>query len=220
MNVPRKPRPFLRVAAAVVGFLLLVTLIVIAHHPQYDAHARKAMNGSDPLPGGPVVNESVSSVTTQNPEYAYWSDCGVGSFVETRLSATAAGITGMTTRTALLELTSAKAVVETKGSMEMTGNKIDLPACKREIPATVRQPEPRRDFFASSEGDEEIEVAGTKMLSHRVETSYESNGMKTLSKIWTCARVPGHVCRLESHSDGTMKNDVVMIAVTFEKKQP
>ena len=160
--------------------------------------------------------------TTPNPDYGHWSDCGVGSFVEVQLVTTVTGTTTtMKIRTTLLELTPDKARLLAKGSMQMAGSETSIPDTEREVPATIPSPGMPQIWGApTTEGDEEIEVAGEKMLCHWTEARYNGDGWKTVTKMWTCARVPGNVCRIMSRSEGDMASETRLAAVAFEKKKP
>jgi hypothetical protein len=212
------------VAAAVVALLLLVPGFLFFVWTQSDyPEAIRRHQAIDTIQTTVETPESVSSVTTQNPEYGYWSDCGVGSFVEMQISTEAAGNTSqMTNRTTLVEFTSGNAVVETRGSMRMAGNPaIEIPANRREIPTTIKSSRSLDSTSTSTaEGDEEIEVAGEKILCHWTESHYDGNGMKTVCKIWMSPRVPGHICRTTARSTGAMSSETRMDAVAFEKWKP
>jgi hypothetical protein len=155
-----------------------------------------------------------------NPEFGYWSKFKAGSWVTMKVETEAAGNkTEMENTTTLLEITKEKAVVETKGHMMMGGNKIDIPANKREIPAKVKKgEEPKKDAPKPKEGDETIEVGGKKLKCHWIEVDSEANGMKTNSKSWMSDEVPGHTVKVESKSEGAMKSTTKMWADKWEAK--
>lgn len=156
-----------------------------------------------------------------NPEYGYWSGFKVGSNVTMKMETVAAGNKSeMTNVITLVELTKEKAVIETKGHMMMGGNKIDMPAQKREIPAKVKKGEDaKKEGKKPVEGDEDVELGGGKKVkAHWMEMETESGGTKTKSKTWMSKEIPGHMCKMESHSEGPMKTDMKMWAEKWEAK--
>ena len=127
-----------------------------------------------------------------NPEYKAWSKFGVGSMVEYKVQSEAAGTkTESTMTTTLVEKTDEKIVLETKTKMVVAGNEMTMPAQKRDVPATIDQPEGQGDGPEATEGKEDVEAAGKTLSCKTTETVNESNGMTTTSKVWQCADVPG-----------------------------
>ena len=170
---------------------------------------------------GLVLSAStVRAEDVDNPEYVQWSKFKVGSFVTMKMETETGGNkTEMENTTTLVELTKEKAVIETKGHMMMGGNKIDIPANKREIPAKVKKAEGGKgEGPKAKEGNEEIEVGGKKVKCKTVEADTEASGMKTHSKTWMCEEIPGHVAKMESHSEGAMKSSTKMWADKWESK--
>ena len=156
-----------------------------------------------------------------NPEYELWAKFKAGSYVVQKMESEAAGNkTNMEYTYTLKEITKAKAVVETKGVMTMAGNKMDIPASSREIPAKVKKTDPvKSDAPKAKEGDEEVEVGGKKIKCHWTETETESSGTKSKSKVWTSKEIPGGMAKMESTSDSAqMKSHTKMWADKWESK--
>jgi hypothetical protein len=157
-----------------------------------------------------------------NPEYGYWSSFKAGSFVVMKMETETGGNkSDMEYTYTLKEITKEKAVVETKGHMMMGGNKIEIPANSRDIPAKVKKGEDtaKKDAPKAKEGDEEVEVGGGKKVkAHWTESETEASGMKTKSKSWMSKDIPGHLAKMESHSEGAMKSHTKMWAEKWEAK--
>jgi hypothetical protein len=157
-----------------------------------------------------------------NPEYANWKGFKVGSSVTMKMVSEASGFKSEMEQThKLVELTADKAVVETAGVMITGGNKINLPATKREIPAKVKKAEGGDAKGAKAdvkESSEEIEVGGKKLKCKVVETDSEASGTKTHVKTWQSDEVPGKMVKMESHSEGKTKSSSTMTASAFEAK--
>lgn len=156
-----------------------------------------------------------------NPEYEMWAKFKAGSFAVMKMETETGGNkSDMEYTYTLKEITKDKAVVETKGHMMMGGNKIDIPANSRDIPAKVKKAEAgeKKDAPKHKEGDEEIEVGGKKVKCHWTESDSEASGMKTHSKTWMCKDIPGNIAKMESKSEGAMKSTTKMWADKWEAK--
>lgn len=156
-----------------------------------------------------------------NPEYKNWSQFKVGSSVTMKMVTEASGMkTEMEQTTTLVELTGDKAVLETKGKMVVSGNTMDMPASKRDVPAKVdNQPAGEGKKPEMKESEEEISVGGGKVKCKKIETTTESNGMKTASKVWTCNDVPGGTVKMEADTTGAATSKTVMEAIKWEAKK-
>jgi hypothetical protein len=101
------------------------------------------------------------------------------------------------------------------------GNKINMPASKREIPAKVKKPEggdAKGGKAEVKESSEDVEVGGKKLKCKVVESNTEASGTKTHSKVWTSHDVPGGTVKMESHSEGAAKSATTMTCSAFEAK--
>lgn len=156
-----------------------------------------------------------------NEEYKAWADAKVGTWCKFKMVSEAAGTkTEMEISAKLLEKTDEKLVLEMKTVMVIAGNKTEMPAQKKEIPAKIDKIEPEGEGMKpkTTEGDEEIEVAGKKLKCHWVETVTEIEGMKTTSKTWKCKDVPGGMVKMTTKAvgaDGSVTSDMAMELVEY-----
>jgi phosphomevalonate kinase len=156
-----------------------------------------------------------------NPEYKMWSGFKAGSSVTMKMVTEASGMkTEMEQTTTLLEISGDKAVLETKGKMVVSGNAMDMPAQKRDVPAKVEK-------VAGGEGkapevkesNEEVSVGGKSLKCKKTESTSESNGMKTTSMVWMSDEIPGGTAKMESSTTGAATSKTVMEAVKWEAKK-
>lgn len=150
----------------------------------------------------------------ENPIYAAWAKFKVGAWVRHVSTTEAAGQTTKQTITQkLVELTEAKAVVEMVMSMEVAGQKMDMPASRTEHEKMMDEykptamPEGQKPTV--KEGEEKLTVAGKELACKTVESSGEASGTKYWSKIWTCADVPGGQVQMETKSEAVGMNMVM-----------
>ena len=153
-----------------------------------------------------------------NLEYKNWSGFKPGAFVKFKMVTEASGTkTEMEQTVKLVELTGAKAVVET--SMVAAGNK--LPAQKREIPAKVKI-EAATDAKAvkaqkPAECNEDIDVGGKKLKAHWVESTTETGGYKTVAKVWQAKGVPGGTVKMEAMTTGAVTSKTLMVVTEWKE---
>jgi hypothetical protein len=184
---------------------------------------RKFVLAAAAVVGLVLCASSVRAEDMENPEYANWKGFKPGSSVTMKMVTEAGGAkTEMSQTHTLVEINADKAVIETKGSMVMGGNKIDLPANKRDIPAKVEKPkggDAKGDGKADvKESSEDLTVGGKKVKCKVTETKSESAGTKTHSKVWMADEIPGHMAKMESQSEGASKSAMTMTADSFEAK--
>ena len=165
-----------------------------------------------------VSTVAVTEAQVDNPEYARWSGFKTGAWVKFRMVTEASGTkTEMEQTVKLVELTPAKAVVET--GMVMAGNK--LPAQKREIPAKIQTEAAKapKDAKVSkpAEGDEEIDVGGKKVKAHWVESTTETGGNKTVAKVWQAKAVPGATVKMETKTTGAVISKSSLVATEWKE---
>jgi hypothetical protein len=150
-----------------------------------------------------------------NPEYKLWSGFKKGAWVKHKMTNEMTGFKSeMENTTKLEDLTADKAVIETV--MVMSGNK--LPAQKRDVPAKVKTEAAKGDAPKPKEGDEEIEIAGKKVKCHWVETTTETNGNKTVAKVWQSKDIPGGMAKMEANTTGAATSKMVMVAVEWKNE--
>ncbi len=154
-----------------------------------------------------------------NPTYQNWAKFKVGSFSTLKSTSVAAGFaTEMEMTSTLVELTADKAVVETKTTMSVAGQKIDQPAAKIEHPAKVDKPpgtasQPSKEL---AKGDEAMDVKGTKIKTRWVKMEMASTAGKTASTTWTSDDVPGQVVKMTSKTEGATASETTMTLVDFK----
>jgi hypothetical protein len=149
-----------------------------------------------------------------NPEFAYWSNCKVGSWVKMKLDVIQGGQKIEAELTVkLLELTAEKAVLERSGKVTTLGKTVEMPADKDEVKAKVDEPDK-----IVKEGDEEVEVAGKKLKCHWVEVAKTEEGAKVHSKAWMTKEIPGGVAKMESKPEGAKEPSQKFVALSWEKK--
>lgn len=129
-------------------------------------------------------------VQSKNPEYDYWSNHKVGSWVKFKMEAEQGGqkILVEMTRT-LSELTKEKAVIEQKNKTTVGGQAAPEQTEKEDV-ASDNDPNPTK---IEKEGDEEIEVNGKKMKVHWIEGTQKEGKVK----FWVSKDVPGGVVKAE-----------------------
>lgn len=157
----------------------------------------------------------------KNPEYEMWSKFKAGAMSKVEGKTVAAGTESkQTITTKLVEITADKAVIEMVIEMDAMGNKMAMPAQKREIPATIDAPAgapatPAAPPADAKTSEETVDVAGKSLKTKVVEATSESNGMKVHSKTWTCDEVPGGLVKSEAHTTGAMESKSEMTLVEF-----
>ncbi|HEX8325215.1 MAG TPA: hypothetical protein VF595_15035 [Tepidisphaeraceae bacterium] len=162
-----------------------------------------------------------------NPEYQSWSKCKPGATVKIAGTSEAMGQkSSQTITTKLLELTPEKAVVESSVSIDMMGQTMNQPAVKRDVPAAVTPPDTSKLDPAVAEkikaaikdvkkGEETITVAGKSYKCTTTEAASDANGMKSVTKSWNSAEVPGGMVKVEVSTTGQMTSKSTMELVEF-----
>lgn len=155
-----------------------------------------------------------------NPEYKMWSAYKAGTSVTLKSESDMAGNKSTSTMTTkLIEVGAEKLVLETVISMEVSGQKMDMPAQKRDVPAKIEKPaeqKPDEKAPKPKEGDEDIEVMGKKMKCHWTEVTSDTNGMKTVTKTWTNNDIPGNIVKSETTMSGSIAGTSKMLLVEFK----
>jgi hypothetical protein len=150
-----------------------------------------------------------------NPQYAHWKAFKPGSWVKHKMVMDAGGrqVTTETTTT-LVEVTPEKVVVEAKTSMDMGGQKMDLPSQKKDVLARIEKKEGQAP---PSEKDEDVAVDGKTYKCRAYAWEQTEKGQTMKGKGWMCADVPGGMVKSEIHSPQLPK-PMLMTLVGFEKK--
>lgn len=159
--------------------------------------------------------------TTENELYKQWAKFKPGSYSVMKMTSDVAGTkTETIVRQTLKELTKEKAVVEYQSKTMMAGQEFEMPAHTEEIPATYKkaeveapeQEEQKEPDVKTTEGEEEIEVAGKKVKTKWVESVSKQEGMVIKSKVWMCDDVPGQSVKTLTIMEGPegMRSEAVV----------
>lgn len=183
---------------------------------QFGLGALAALVVSLALPVSTAAGEMVD-----NPEYGMWSKFKAGSSVTMKMVSEAAGNkTEMEMTNTLVEISGDKAVVETKTKMTVSGNVMEMPAQKRDVPAKVEKMESKEGKKPETkESEETIEAGGQKVKCKKTESTSEANGMTTHATVWMCDEIPGGMAKMESTSEGSMSSKTSMVATKWEAKK-
>ena len=170
----------------------------------------------------------------ENPKYRAWSEFKPNSWVTYEQPW---GVDGKRRETQkLVEISKEKVILE----LAVVENGLEFPVYRTVIPCTLKSQDPEYALARhphegkldipgpagwkitslwqkSSEGDEEIEVAGKKLkchwikIDHRIECTLESLNEKGAAKTWYSKEIPGQVANLEMTQRVTnypfLKND-------------
>ena len=167
-----------------------------------------------------IILSSVAMAEAQvdNPEYKRWSGFKPGAFVKFKMVTEASGTkTEMEQTLKLIELTPAKAVVE----MTFVSAGTKMPAQSREIPAKIKTEAPTDPKAAKvakvAEGNEDVDVGGKKVKAHWVESTLDTGGNKTVSKVWQATSVPGGTLKMQANTTGAMTSKTSMVATEWKE---
>ena len=161
---------------------------------------------------------------TANPEYTNWSKFKAGSWARLSNESEAAGQKSKSTITQkLVECTPDKCVIEMTMSMEVGGQKMDMPAQKREVPAkapagvAVPPVDPKADPKAGvKETTEEVKVGDKTLKCKVMDTTVKQGETTSTSKVWTSDEVPGTVVKMLASTEGAMKSTTTSTLEAFE----
>lgn len=150
-----------------------------------------------------------------NPEYAGWAGQKVGAWVKFKTEMDAGGMKmEHSNTTKLKELTAEKAVLDQAIEMDMGGQKrtMNMP---RTAPAKIKKGTDSEGFKSEqiAEGDEELEVKGTKIKCHWVEMKVDSKQGPATIKVWRTDKVIGGAAKMTIKSD---KMSMTMTAVDWK----
>jgi hypothetical protein len=160
-----------------------------------------------------------------SPAYDSWAKLKPGSSVTLKTTAEAAGQKSETETTYVLdEVTADKAVVEVKMSMVASGNKIDLPGRKMDIPkgTTTATPAPKPANPTPTPNvktsEETVTISGKPYKCQVTEVTNDANGTKSTSKTWMSDEVPNLLVKSESSTTGAVSAKAVMEVTKIEVK--
>ena len=147
-----------------------------------------------------------------NPEYTGWAGQKAGAWVKYKTDMDAGGMKMESTTTSKLkEISAEKAVIEQSTEMDMGGQKRTMNMPARNVPAKVKKGTDSEGSKVEiiAEGDEEIEVKGTKYKCHWVEMKMETKQGGTVNmKVWRTDKIIGGAAKM------TMKNDKMNMTLT------
>ena len=154
---------------------------------------------------------AVQDEMIENPEYKGWVGQKAGAWVKWKTEIDAGGRKMESNTTSKLnELTAEKAVIAMSTEMDMGGEKrtTDMPA--RTVPAKIKKGTDSEGSKVEilAEGDEEVEVKGTKYACHWVEMKVESKMGSMTMKVWRTDKIIGGAAKM------TMKTDKMNMAVS------
>jgi hypothetical protein len=160
---------------------------------------------------------SLTAIADENPLYKSWARHNIGTSITTKTVSESMGQkTEMAIVMTLLEKSEERVVVETKMSMTVAGNTMDLPAQSMDIPATAPEvpaadednPDvPKPEIKESSET---IKIAGKEYKAKLTESTTVIGGMKVRSKSWTSDEVPGMMLKTETIVEGEGASESTM----------
>lgn len=161
-----------------------------------------------------------------NPQYMSWSQHKPDTTVSMKMVTNMAGQTmNMDIVQTLKEVTPEKAVVEVKTTMDMMGQKQDMPAQSVDIKAKVTKAEAdKANLPAGADGEskdlanETVTVAGKDYDCKVTEFAGEQNGMKTKGRVWRSELVPGGVVKVDMTMEGAQSGDMKMELVSVDTK--
>jgi hypothetical protein len=135
----------------------------------------------------------------ENPEYKGWAGQKVGAWVKFKTEMDAGGMKiDNTTTTKLKEISAEKAVLDQAIEMDMGGQKRTM-NMSRTAPAKIKKGTDSEGAKVEivAEGDEEIEIKGTKYKCHWVEMKTDSKqaGPATM-KVWRTDKIIGGFAKM------------------------
>lgn len=161
---------------------------------------------------------AVQDEMVENPEYKGWAGQKAGAWVSFKVNTDAGTMQMASTMTfKLKEMTAEKAVVDSVTVMEMGGKKVETPST-RPVPAKVKKGTNSEGakYEKIGEGDEEVEVKGTKYACHWVEMKVEGKSGPSTIKIWTNDKIIGGAAKLVMTMEKPQKMTMTMIAVDWK----
>ena len=146
-----------------------------------------------------------------NPEFAYWAEVKVGSWVKLKMEMETQGVKVLVQSThTLLEAGKDKCIVEQK--TKVTAGGVEQP--EQTEKEEVLRDKDKDPIKIEKEGDEEIEVAGKKLKCHWIEGTQKES---TKVKFWLSKEIPGGVAKAEV-SGGELPGVMKIFATGWEKK--
>ena len=154
---------------------------------------------------------AVQEEMVDNPEYQGWKGQKVGAWVKYKSEMDGGGMKmESVTTTKVKEITAEKVVLDMSTEMDMGGQKRTMNLPGRTAPAKVKKGTDSEGSKVeiTAEGDEEVEVKGTKYKCHWVEMKVTTKeGVATL-KHWRTDKIIGGAAKM------TMKSDKMTMTMT------
>lgn len=157
-----------------------------------------------------------------NPEYQQWAKFKPGTYAALKSVSDTMGQKSETTMIQTLKQVSAdKLVVEMKVIAMAAGQKMEMPAQTREIPAKIDkkeldEQEGQQEDIKTTEGEEEIEIAGKKFKAKWVETEMKQDGGLIKTKSWMSEDFPGQVLKSRTTMEGAYAVTTDSIVTDFK----
>jgi hypothetical protein len=159
-----------------------------------------------------------------NPAYQAWAKFKQGTSVTYSTDSTAMGnTTSSTTTSKLTDLTPDKATVQVTTSMNVGGNKMDMPAQTQDIPAKIKKPsdtggDQTTDKPKTETGSEDVTAAGNTYSCKKTTVTLDQNGMTIKVTTWTCDKVPSGVVKTDTETSGSVTASVKMALTAVDVK--
>ncbi len=159
---------------------------------------------------------AVQDEMIENPEYKGWVGQKAGAWVKYKSEMDAGGNKmESTTIFKLKEMTPEKAVVLPTTEMDMGGEKrtMDMPA--RNVPAKIKKGTDTEGSKVEvvKEGEEEVEIKGTKYKCQWTEAKVTSKMGEMNVKVWRCDKIVGGAAKMTMKSD---RMNMTMTAVDWK----
>lgn len=148
-----------------------------------------------------------------NPEYTAWTGQKVGAWVKYKSERSTEKMKMSATHTIKLkELTPEKAVIEQVIEMEMEGQKHSFPTT-RTLPAKVKKGTDSEGSKVEkiAEGDEEVEINGTKYSCHWVEMKVTAKAGPITMKVWRTSKIVGGAAKMVMTMDKKMTSTMTAL---------
>lgn len=153
-----------------------------------------------------------------NPEYKGWTGQKVGAWVKMKTENDTGGMKmESTTTTKLKEITAEKAVVDMATEMDM-GGQMRTMNMSRTLPAKVKKGTDSEGSKVEilAEGDEEVEIKGTKYACHWVEMKMTSKSGTTNMKVWRCDKIIGGAAKMIMKMGDPVKMTMTMTVLEWK----
>ena len=165
----------------------------------------------------PAAAAPEAGQTIDNPEFANWKAFKVGTSITHRMTATSGPTTSKMETTTRLKAKSDDKLVLTYSTVTYIAipgqdeQKVETPAQERTVPAKLPKMAPPKETADMpkpeiKEGEETLKILGKDYKCTWIQSTLELNGMKTTSKTWMSAQVPGQMVKMTSSTKGAVSS--------------